>query len=155
MRSARIICVGRLKTECWKTACAHYLRLLGPIRPVEITEARDGDARLESGVRVRQEGERLLAALKRNDFPIALWEQGQMLTSREFAALLKDCDERKLKCPTFIIGGPFGLAEQVLQAASLKLSLSPMTWPHELARVLLIEQIYRAETILRNGHYHH
>lgn len=155
MARCRIICVGKLKTGYWQQACEHYLRLLKPVRPVEIVEVRDGDARLAPEARPGQEGGRILAQLAPNDWPIALHETGRMLTSREFAALLGECDMERLKRPAFIIGGPFGLAEDVLRAAGMRLSLSPMTWPHELARVLLTEQLYRAESILRNRPYHH
>lgn len=155
MARARIICVGKIKTEYWQQACAHYLRLLKPMRVIELTEARDGDARLAPVARARQESDRLLACIAPNDWTIALHENGRLCNSLEFAELLRECDERRLKRPTFLIGGPFGLDDKLLQATALRLSLSPMTWPHELARVLLLEQIYRAETILRNGPYHH
>lgn len=155
MRSARIICVGKLKTDYWKQSCAHYLKMLAPFRAIEVLEVRDADASLDEGARRRQEGERLIAALGRNDWPIAMWEGGKMLDSRGFAGMLKECDEHKLLVPAFLIGGPFGLSDAVLEAVACKLSLSLLTWPHELARVMLIEQLYRAETILRNGPYHH
>lgn len=155
MRAARIICVGRIKAGYWKEACAHYLRLLEPFMAVEVTEVRDGDARLDTGARCCQEGERLIAALGRNDWPIALHEKGRMVDSREFAKLLQDCEELRMKRPTFLIGGPFGLSESVLELTAAKISLSAMTWPHELARTLVLEQLYRAESIIRNTPYHH
>lgn len=155
MAKARIICVGKLKAGYWQEACAHYSKLLRPLRSIEITEIRDGDARLAQAARNGQEGERILAALAPQDWPIVMHETGRLLNSREFAAILRECDEKRLRRPTFILGGPYGLATPVLQRAAMQLSLSPMTWPHELARVLLLEQLYRAETILRNSPYHH
>lgn len=105
--------------------------------------------------RKKTEGARILSSLSPTDYPIALHESGKEFTSTQFAELLLDCDERLCKRPAFIIGGPYGLDESVLQASRLKLSLSRMTWTHELARVLLLEQLYRAESILHNTPYHH
>lgn len=105
--------------------------------------------------RNHQEGVRILASLKQSDLPIALDAAGAAFTSREFAQFLAACDLSLRKRPAFIIGGPYGLAPEVLAACAQRISLSAMTFPHELARVLLLEQIYRAETILRNFPYHH
>lgn len=118
-----------------------------------LTEVRD--ASCQTADRNRQEGNRILDALGSHDLPIALVDTGKALTSPQFARFLLDCDERLLKTPAFIIGGPFGLDQKVLDACKTHISLSAMTWPHELARVLLIEQLYRGESILHNSRYHH
>ncbi|MBD5646876.1 MAG: 23S rRNA (pseudouridine(1915)-N(3))-methyltransferase RlmH [Desulfovibrio sp.] len=150
----RLLCVGRLKTPFWRDAAAHYAHRLGRWRRVELVEVRDGDAALAPAARSAQEGERLLAALGSTAGAIALDEGGEALDSPGLAALLRRLDEQALR-PAFVIGGPFGLSPEVLAASSRRLSLSAMTWPHELARVLLLEQLYRAECILRKVPYHH
>ena len=150
----RLLCVGKVKTPFWREAAAHYEKRLGRWRRVELLEVRDGDAALTPAARCAQEGDRLLEALGPAQAAIALDEGGDALDSPGLAALLRRYDERALR-PAFIIGGPFGLAPGVLAACPRRISLSPMTWPHELARVLLLEQLYRAECILRKVPYHH
>ena len=150
----RLLCVGKLKTPFWREAAAHYRERLGRWRRVELVEVRDGDAALSPRARSAQEGRRLLEVLAREAAPIALDEGGEMLDSPGLAALLRHFDEGAAR-PCFVVGGPFGLSPEVRAACSHRLSLSAMTWPHELARVLLLEQLYRAECILRHIPYHH
>lgn len=150
----RLLCVGRLKTSFWREAAAQYQQRLGRWRQVEVVEVRDGDASLAPGQRALQEGRRLVEALAREAAAIALDTGGQSLDSPGLAVLLRRFDEASLR-PCFVVGGPFGLSDEVRGACSHCLSLSPMTWPHELARVLLLEQLYRAECILRKLPYHH
>lgn len=151
----RLLCVGRLKTPFWREAAAHYAERLGRWRRVELVEVRDGDAALAPAARSAQEGQRLLEALGSSGVAaIALDEGGEALDSPGLAVLLRRLDEQALR-PAFVVGGPFGLSPEVLAACPRRLSLSAMTWPHELARVLLLEQLYRAECILRKVPYHH
>ena len=151
----RLLCVGKVKTPFWREAAAHYAERLGRWRRVELVEVRDGDAALAPAARSAQEGKHLLEALGPSGMPlIALDEGGEALDSPGLAALLRRLDEQALR-PTFVIGGPFGLSPEVRAASTRRLSLSAMTWPHELARVLLLEQLYRAECILRKVPYHH
>lgn len=115
---------------------------------------RDGEAALAPVERAAREGARLLDALGARDTAIALDERGDMPDSPGLAALLRRLDQAS-GAPCFIVGGPFGLAPEVRARAHFRISLSALTWPHELARVLLLEQLYRAECILRNIPYHH
>lgn len=153
MKSARLICIGKIKTKCWQEAANHYLNQLRHWRKIEITELRDGSGAREQ--RMVQEARSINGALDSSDFPIALTEQGRQFSSKNFAQFLRCCEENEIYRPAFIIGGPFGLAQDILERSKELLSLSSMTWPHELARVLLLEQLYRAESILRNLPYHH
>lgn len=123
------------------------------MRPLAIIELPDG--RGSASGRRDEEGCRILACLKPHDFTMALDESGESLSSVGFASLLRKIYEEMAATPCFIIGGPFGLARSVLEKSRHTLSLSLLTWPHELARVLLLEQIYRAECIARNIPYHH
>lgn len=150
----RLLCVGRLKTPCWREAANHYLQRLGRWRRVDVCEVRDGEAALAPIERAAREGARLLDALNARDTAIALDERGDMPDSPGLAALLRRLDQ-EAGAPCFIVGGPFGLAPEVRARARFRISLSALTWPHELARVLLLEQLYRAECILRNIPYHH
>lgn len=153
MHSTAIICIGKLKTAYWQAACAHYVRQLAHWRRIEIIELKD--SKKEPASRPEEEGKRILAALLPADLPIALTEGGKRMTSPQFAHFLHDCDEITRARPVFIIGGPYGLSPGTLQRCPLHFSLSDLTWPHELARALLLEQLYRAESIIRNLPYHH
>ncbi|MBB1282806.1 23S rRNA (pseudouridine(1915)-N(3))-methyltransferase RlmH [Flavisolibacter sp. BT320] len=103
----------------------------------------------------KREGETILGLLKDDDYLIALDERGKSLTSEGLANFLQQRANESSKNLVFLIGGAFGLDEKVLQAARLKWSLSPLTFPHQLVRLILAEQVYRACTILRNEKYHH
>ena len=98
----------------------------------------------------KREGDMILDFLKPDDYLIALDERGKELTSEGLAAFLQQRANESSKNLVFLIGGAFGLDERVLQAAKLKWSLSPLTFPHQLVRLILAEQVYRACTILRN-----
>lgn len=151
----RILCVGKIRTSFWKEAAAHYQQRISRWRPLDVTEVRDGDATLDTMSRNSQEGRRLLEALTPQDVPIVMDERGGAMTSQEFARFLQKLDHDAAGRPCFLIGGPFGLDDAVRAVARKKLCLGPMTLPHELARVVLLEQLYRAECILRKVPYHH
>ncbi len=155
LKPLRIVAVGRLRTPHWKAAAAHYLGRLSRWRAVTEIVVRDGDAALSPAARNAAEGRALLAALRPGDVPICLDERGRSLTSRRFADLLQELSEDANRTPCFVVGGAFGLDEAVRAAADRLLAFGPMTLPHELARVVLLEQLYRAEALLRNVPYHH
>lgn len=113
---------------------------------------KDGDGNATPEKRILQEEQRILARLNPGEKAIALTENGKMHDSPKFAELLNRMENTGI---TFIIGGPFGLGAQILDRCHEKLSLSSMTWPHELARVLLLEQIFRGLSILARFPYHH
>ena len=151
----RLISVGRLKTPFWKDAAAHYLARITRWRRLECTEVRAGDAALPPDRRNSLEGRRILEALAPQDVPLVLDERGLSLTSPQLAALLRQLDQEARGRACFIVGGAWGLDEAVRGRAYRLISLSAMTLPHELARVVLLEQLYRAECILRKVPYHH
>ena len=103
----------------------------------------------------KKEGEIILQWLKPDDYLIALDERGKSFTSEGLANLLKQRATESTKNVVFLIGGAFGIDESVLQRAKVKWSLSQLTFPHQLVRLILAEQLYRACTILRNEKYHH
>ena len=147
--------MGKLKTPFWKDAAAHYLTRIKRWRHLEYTETRDGDAALPPDQRNALEGRRIIEALAPQDVALVLDERGQKLSSPHLAALLRQLDQDARGRACFIVGGAWGLDDSVRQRAFKVLSLSDMTLPHELARVVLLEQIYRAECILRKVPYHH
>ena len=151
----RIIAVGKLKTSFWKQAAGHYLERLRHTWQVDEINPRDANSSLPLAEAVKQEGAAIIAALRQNDLPICLDEQGREFSSREMASFLRTVSDNQSFCPTFIVGGAFGLSDEVRGKAKHVIALSRMTFPHELARVLLLEQLYRADSILRNSPYHH
>lgn len=103
----------------------------------------------------KKEGTIILEWLKADDFLVALDENGKQFSSEELADFIQQRATESKKNIVFVIGGAFGLDEMVLQKAKLKWSLSKLTFPHQLVRLILAEQIYRACTILKNEKYHH
>jgi 23S rRNA (pseudouridine1915-N3)-methyltransferase len=103
----------------------------------------------------RKEGKIIIDWLKKDDYLVALDEHGKEMTSERLADFLQSRANESVKTIVFVIGGAFGLDDAVLQRANHKLSLSKLTFPHQLARLILAEQVYRACTILRNEKYHH
>ena len=154
MKSIRILAVGSIKTPHWRDAAVHYKKRLSHSLRLEEIEAKDADASLPPETRKERETTRLLGFLRPPDVPLCLDERGTGHDSRGFADLLRRLFEAGRR-PCFIIGGAYGLAEAARTTAAHCLSLGPMTFPHELARVLLLEQIYRAENILAGTGYHH
>ncbi len=154
MKEIRIITVGRLKTPHWKEAAAHYAKRLAPFLRLEESIVKDADPALPLAERKKQEGARILRQLGPGDICLCLDEGGKSMTSRAFADFLARLADTGKK-PCFVIGGAYGLAPEVLARAAHRLALGPMTFPHELARVLLLEQIYRAESIMAGSGYHH
>jgi 23S rRNA (pseudouridine1915-N3)-methyltransferase len=103
----------------------------------------------------KKEGEMILDWLEAKDFMVALDERGKQFSSRELADFIQSRANESTRRLIFVIGGAFGLDETVLRRADIKWSLSTLTFPHQLVRLILAEQLYRAFTILRNEKYHH
>ena len=140
-----LIAVGKLKNRSISALCADYAKRLQRHARIECVELRDGD--------VESEGRRILEALEKRPpcFTLALAEEGRLYTSREFAEVLVE-EPGKPMC--FIVGGAYGLSPEVKARANRLLSLSPMTLTHELARLVLMEQLYRAASINSGSKYH-
>ena len=151
-----LLTVGKLKEACYKDAAQNYIKRLkhyATFDVVEVREERHHKSAQASDI-VQKEGERLLQALRPNTYVIALDPAGQACNSEKLAKRLTDLGIKRQSRLTCIIGGPFGLSPQVLSRANWCLSLSTMTFPHELAHVILLEQLYRAFTIIRGENYH-
>jgi 23S rRNA (pseudouridine1915-N3)-methyltransferase len=146
-----IIAVGRLKSGPIKELCDEYRRRI-PL-PLDLREVEE--RRPVSGEeRKQREGELILKELPKGALAVALDEHGKCYDSAGFAKQLAAWRERSGENIAFFIGGADGLAPAVLEKAAARLALGPMTWPHMLARAMLLEQIYRAHTILTGHPYH-
>lgn len=154
-KTIRLLSVGRPRIPHWKAASAHYLDRLRHWLDVREAFVADADAGLPSSVRSADESTRLLAALTPSDIVVCLDERGATYTSRQFATLLARLTEDTNRIPCFVVGGAYGLDDAIRTRSRYLLALGPMTLPHEMARVILLEQVYRAETILHNVPYHH
>lgn len=157
MQAIKCIFVGRLKERFFQNAAAFYEKRLGQYVKLDVREVKDGAGKLPPEQRSKQEGERIRSSLENKgarDYLICLDEKGEQYDSRGFAAMLSPLLEDGNRRACFVIGGPFGLAPEVRKAADRTVCLGRMTMPHELARVVLLEQLYRAVSIIRNSPYH-
>lgn len=155
LKSLRVIAVGRLRIPFWRAAAEYYYKRISCWRVIYETIIKDGNSSLPVSQRKAMEGRSILAALEPIDMPICLDEKGKSISSQEFANFLRNYFENITKRPCFIIGGIFCLDSSVRDIANNCLSLGNITFPHELARVVFLEQVYRAETLLRNIPYYH
>ncbi len=153
-----IICVGKIKEGFFKDAVAEYSKRLSRYVDLNITEVSDERAPenlsdAQTRIIKDKEGERILKVLK-NSFIIALDLKGKKLSSEKFAVFFRESMLSGINRVSFIIGGSLGLSESVIKTADLSLCFSDMTFPHQLMRVILLEQIYRAHRIINNEPYH-
>jgi 23S rRNA (pseudouridine1915-N3)-methyltransferase len=153
MYRLKVVSVGKIKKKYWLEAVAHYAKMLTPVIRVEAVTVKDSHA--EGDERKRVESSRILEKIGPRDTLVALHEAGSTYTSRDFAAFLRPLLENPAGECCFVIGGALGLSEDLLRRADALLSLSPMTMPHELAQVVLYEQLFRATTIMANRTYHY
>lgn len=154
-----IIAVGKIKESYLTQGIAEYVKRLTPYAKVSITEIKEEHApenlSLAEMEQVKErEGERIIAAIKSDATVIALAIEGKKLSSEHLAKRLDDYATNGKSNIAFIIGGSLGLADKVLQRADMLLSFSKMTFPHQLMRLILVEQIYRAYKINRGEPYH-
>lgn len=159
MININIICIGKLKEAYLRDACSEYSKRLGAFCKLNITELtpyrlpeNPSPAQIEAAL--EEEGKRILALIKNTDAVIAMCIEGRQFSSEELSAAVSDISAKETGRITFIIGGSFGLSPEVKSRARIKLSMSRMTFPHQLARVMLLEQIYRAFMISSGGKYH-
>jgi 23S rRNA (pseudouridine1915-N3)-methyltransferase len=154
-----IVSVGKLKEKYLKMGIEEYLKRLNAYAKVEVIEVADEKAPEELSesemVQVKQkEGERILAKISQDTYVIALAINGKMQSSEELADTLDKLATYGKSKIAFIIGGSLGLSEEVLKRANEHLSFSKMTFPHQLMKLILVEQIYRAYRINRGEPYH-
>jgi 23S rRNA (pseudouridine1915-N3)-methyltransferase len=149
-----LVTVGRLKERFWRDAADEYLTRLGPYATVRVVEVADRDSGRDAARALAEEGADILRALPEGAHTIALEIGGAQLSSERFAEKLGKLALDGKSSVAFVVGGSVGIAPDVLARADERLSLGPMTLPHNLARVVLLEQIYRAFKINRGEPYH-
>ena len=148
----KIITVGSIKEQYLKDAIKEYKKRISKYTNIEIIEVKD-EGLVEKNKALQLEEEKIEKHLNQKDYIITLEIEGKQYTSEEFAEKLNKIQIENSNI-TFIIGGSYGLSDKIKEKANLKLSFSKLTFPHQLFRVILLEQIYRAFKIINNESYH-
>ena len=154
-----VICIGKLKERYWREAIGEYSKRLGSYCSLRIQELKE--ARLPAGAGPAEEeavkiaeGEEILSRVNKDMFVVSLEIRGKRMSSETLAEKLRSLALEGRSEIAFVIGGSLGLSEAVSRRADLKLSFSDMTFPHQMMRVILLEQIYRSFRIIRGEPYH-
>lgn len=160
MLKITILVVGRVREEYIKRGIEKFKKWLQPYCRLDIVQVEEkGGGKKEQTEEIdkvrEEEGEKLLKALDEKDYVIILDMQGKPISSEGLARSLANLQNRGLSSVTFIIGGPFGLSPAVIETGDYILSLSPMTFTHEMVQLILLEQLYRAFKIMRGEPYHY
>lgn len=158
MLTVNLICIGTLKEKYWRDACAEYQKRLSRdcrFFITELSEARmplnPSPAQIDAAL--REEGKRILSRAGASHI-IAMCIEGEELTSERLSSYFEKTSVNGVSVLSFVIGGSWGLSQEVKQRAHMRLSMSRMTFPHQLARVMLCEQVYRAFQIAKDSPYH-
>jgi len=146
-----LICVGRLKEKFYIEACAEYEKRMRKLWPVTVTELQEEPPHPDA---LKREAAKILAAVPKGAYLITFCIEGKMMSSTDLATKLSGLPEEGFSRICLVIGSSEGLHESVKAASRLRLSMSPMTFPHHLARVMALEQLYRAASISSGGKYH-
>lgn len=159
MLNISLICVGKIKEKHFISAVDEYRKRLSRFCKLEVIEVKDEaipdkPSDVEKMTVIEREAERIKSKLPKNAYIISLCIEGRQYTSEEFAETLNTLAVEGISHIVFIIGGSLGLSDDIKNISSLKLSFSKMTFPHQLMRVVLAEQVYRAFTINNGITYH-
>ena len=159
MVSIQLLCVGKLKEKHFTAACEEYQKRLSAFCKLTVTELPEvrlpenpSQAQIDGAL--EKEGAAILAKLPKGGKLVALCVEGKPHSSEELARLVRTWQDSAARHLVFVIGGSFGLHPSIKERAELRLSMSPMTFPHHLARVMVLEQIYRACQIAAGTKYH-
>ena len=154
-----VVCIGKLKDAFLRDGVAEFVKRMRPYGGITITELNEskiGDKPSDADRKqvVDDEGERLLKVVPKNAYTVLLDVYGKTMSSEDLAKTVAKLEVDGVSDMAFIIGGAFGVSEALRQSVNFKLSFSPMTFTHQMVRLLLVEQIYRASKINRNEPYH-
>lgn len=154
-----LLCVGKLKEDYLKAACSEYEKRLSgfcsfTVQSVDAEKLSDNPSEAEIESALTKEGQKLLKKIPPNAYVITMCIEGRQKSSEEFAETIEAAAQKGFGTVVFIIGSSYGLGDNVKNISHARLSMSKMTFPHQLARVMLMEQIYRAYTITNNRKYH-
>lgn len=150
-----VISVGKIKKDYIKTGASEYIKRIKRYSPIEIVEIKEEPAAAATLNALEKEAKRIFENIQKDDFIIALADKGNQCASKKLADFLNSILSKGKRRICFIVGGAYGLHPSIAEGADATLSLSQMTFPHDMARLVLLEQIYRAFTILRNEPYSH
>jgi len=159
MLSVHLICVGKLKEKFYLEASGEYLKRLGGYCKLTLTELPEeklpaDPSRAQIDGALEREAAAIRSKIPQNASVVALCVEGKLRSSEELARVMREWEHSAAKHLVFVIGGSYGMAESLKREAWMKLSMSPMTFPHHLARVMVLEQIYRAFKINEGSSYH-
>jgi 23S rRNA (pseudouridine1915-N3)-methyltransferase len=159
MMSLRFVCVGRMREKHYIEAFSEYAKRLGAyckFETIEVPEVRLSDVLSEKNIAaaLEREAAAIEKQILKGAYTVALCKEGERMSSEALAGLIARRQDAGISRLCFIVGGSFGLAQSVKAAADLRLSMSEMTFPHHLARVMLAEQVYRAFGINEGSKYH-
>ncbi len=159
MLNIKIICVGKLKEKFYTAAAAEYMKRLSTLCRLEVEElpesrlsAQPSQAEVEAAL--KKEGESIALRIPAGALTVALCVEGKQLSSVRFSQFLEACALKGRSKLCFLIGGSEGLSEEMKEKAEVRMSMSEMTFPHHLARIMLLEQLYRAFQIREGSRYH-
>lgn len=158
MLSIRVITVGNLKEDYLRDAVAEYSKRLGGLCKLEVIQLKeayvsDSPSQAEINAALDSEGERILAKMSPRSYKIAMCVEGKQLSSEQFAARIEQISSVSSEI-CFVIGSSHGISEKVKSACDFRMSISLLTFPHQLMRVVLLEAIYRALNIIKGTKYH-
>lgn len=159
MLKVNVICIGRLKEKYLTDACAEYIKRLSAfcsLHVCELPEAKVSSTPSASDIEkvLYEEGKAIVSKIPERSAVISMCIEGQKMSSEQLSRHISSLGVSGFGSVTFIIGGSWGLSDEVKAKSDLRLSMSDMTFPHQLARVMLLEQIYRAFMIASGGKYH-
>lgn len=150
----KILCPGKTRNQSLKELQQMYLEKINRMERCQLLETKEARGLTEkAGEKIKEIEAAGLENHLEDDYIICLVDKGEEMSSEEFARFLQEIGSNANRCVTFIVGGFMGLAERILKRANFLLSLSKMTFSHELARIVLLEQIYRSLTIIQGRHY--
>ena len=158
MYTINIVCVGKLKEKYLTDACNEYIKRLGAYCRVNVIELNEERLKNENQASIdeviKAEGRNIISKLPQSDYIIAMCIEGTQLASEQLAEKIRSIADQGKSRISFVIGGSYGLSDDVKALTDFKLSLSKMTFTHQISRMLILEQIYRAFQINENGKYH-
>ena len=151
----KFLVVGKTENSYLKEGISDYAKRIVRYVNFEMSELIIKGSSNEQKVVLQLESAKILQGLKSSDFVILLDALGEQLTSNQLSKKLEDCQNKGISRLVFICGGAYGFGEQMYERANMKLALSMMTFTHQMVRLIFLEQLYRAYTIMKNEKYHH
>ena len=151
----KLVVIGETNNKNLKALTDQYINKLKHYITFDLIIIKDQKKKLPESIQIKKEGEKILSILKKNEFIILLDENGEHKSSVGFSKFIQKKLNSGMKNITFIVGGPYGFSSEIKSISNYQLSLTKMTFSHEMIRLFFTEQLYRAFSILKNEPYHH